>query len=54
MIGTVLLIQFLPRLLRHDLWNEEEVWKKQQEQETVRLQAKQFVITNPNCEGKAI
>ncbi|MGQ9487698.1 MAG: aspartate:alanine exchanger family transporter [Armatimonadota bacterium] len=54
MIGTVLLIQFLPRLLRRDLRNEEEIWKKQQELETVRLQAKQFVITNPNCEGKSI
>ncbi len=54
MVGTVLLIQLLPRLLRRDLRDEEAVWKAQQQKETPRLEAKQFVITNPNCDGRSI
>ncbi len=54
MVGTVLLIQFLPRLLRRDLRDEEAVWKAHQQKETPRLEAKQFVITNPNCDGRSI
>ena len=51
MIGVVLLIQFLPRLLRTDLRAEEAGWRRQQEAETPRLEAKKFLITNPNCDG---
>ncbi|MEJ5252245.1 MAG: hypothetical protein HPY54_05315 [Chthonomonadetes bacterium] len=54
MIGTVLLVQFLPRLLRRNIWEEEQAWRKQQERESPKLLAKRFVITNPNCDGKSI
>ncbi len=54
MIGTVLLIQFLPKLLRRNLKDEETVWKAQQERESPRLRAKRFLITNPNCDGRSI
>ncbi len=54
MIGTVLLVQFLPRLLRRNLRDEEAEWKTQQAQESTRLQAKRFLVTNPNCDGKPI
>lgn len=54
MVGTVLLIQFLPRLLRRNLREEENAWKTLQEREASRLQAKRFIITNPNCDGKSI
>jgi len=54
MLGTVLLMQLLPRLLRRNLRQEEEQWKAQQQQESPSLQAKRFVITNPNCDGKTI
>jgi len=54
MIGTVLLIQFLPRLLRRNLKEEETAWRAQQERESPRLHAKRFLITNPNCDGRSI
>lgn len=54
MVGTVLLIQLLPKLLRRNLREEENAWKAQQEREMSRLQAKRFIITNPNCEGRSI
>lgn len=54
MVGTVLLIQLLPRLLRRNLAEEEAAWRAQQERENGRLLAKRFLITNPNCDGKSI
>ncbi len=54
MIGTVLLIQFLPRLLRRDLRKEEARWAGEKESETPGLAARQFRITNPNCAGKMV
>jgi putative transport protein len=54
MVGIVLLVQFLPRLLRRNLPAEEEIWQKQQSLETPTLQVRQFRVTNANCEGKLI
>jgi putative transport protein len=54
MIGVVLLIQFLPRILRRDLRVEEGHWKAEKERESPGLQSRQFLITNPNCDGKMV
>ena len=54
MIGVVLLIQFLPRLLHRDLRLEEKRWTEEKRQESPGLEAKQYRITNPNCEGKTV
>ena len=54
MIGVVLLIQFLPRLARRDLRQEEERWRSERESETPSLEARQFKVTNPNCHGKKV
>jgi putative transport protein len=51
LVLAVLTIQLLPRLLHRDLSNEEACWQQEQEAETPRLQAKRFLITNPNCDG---
>ena len=54
MIGVVLLIQFLPRILKRDLRNEEGRWSAEKESESPGLQSRQFLITNPNCDGKKV
>lgn len=54
MIGVVLLIQFLPQLLRRSLGSEEARWMQEKRVEEPQLAAKQFVITNPNCHGKRV
>ncbi|MFM8323013.1 MAG: aspartate:alanine exchanger family transporter [Chloroflexota bacterium] len=54
MIGVVLLVQFLPRLARRDLPYEEARWRSERESESPALQARQFRITNPNCDGKQV
>lgn len=54
MIGVVLLMQFLPRLLRRSVRAEETHWQAEKESESPSLQAKQFRITNPNVEGKPV
>jgi putative transport protein len=54
MIGVVLLIQFLPRLLRRDLRDEECRWSREKEQEAPSLLAQQYRVTNPNCDGKLV
>jgi putative transport protein len=54
MIGVVLLIQFLPRLLHRSLQSEETCWQQERQTETPTLQARQFRITNPNCDGKRV
>jgi putative transport protein len=54
MIGLVLLIQFLPRLMRRDLRDEEARWRTERESETPSLQARTFKVTNPNCDGKKV
>jgi putative transport protein len=54
MIGVVLLIQFLPRLLRRDLRHAENDWRQEKQAETPGLEARQYRITNPNCAGKTV
>ncbi|NMC62606.1 MAG: hypothetical protein GYA55_05490, partial [SAR324 cluster bacterium] len=54
MLGVVLLMQWLPRLLAKDLPSEEAKWKAESLQEYPSLMAKQFLITNSNCDGKTI
>ena len=54
MIGVVLLIQFLPQLLRRNLGGEEARWMQEKQVEEPQLAAKQFVISNPNCHGKRV
>ncbi len=53
-IGVVLLIQFLPKLLRRDLRQEEQRWQSERQAESPALQTRQYLITNPNCEGKQV
>jgi len=54
MIGMVLLIQFMPRLLRRDLRKEEARWLEQKRIESPGLEAKQYRVSNPNCDGKKV
>ncbi len=54
MIGVVLLVQFLPRLLKSDLHAEEKKWVAERQKELPMLLVKQFKITNPNMDGKTI
>lgn len=54
MISMVLLIQFLPFVLKRSIKTEEEGWLAEKEAETPGLVAQQFRITNPNCEGRSV
>ena len=54
MIGVVLLIQFLPRLLKRDLKTEEARWREEQAKEIPGIVARQYRITNPNVDGKLV
>ena len=54
LVGVVLLIQVLPRLLGRNLRLEEEKWLQEKQVETPRLEARQFIITNFNVEGKSV
>jgi putative transport protein len=54
MIGVVLLIQFLPRLLRRDLRQEAGRWEQEKQLESPGLEARQYRITNPNCQGRRV
>jgi putative transport protein len=51
MIGVVLLIQFLPRLLRREVKTEEAAWQQEKSLETPCIEAHQYLITNPNVNG---
>jgi len=54
MIGVVLLVQFLPRLLRRDLRAEEQDWLAERRKEMPSLVVKQLLITNQNMDGKSL
>jgi len=54
MIGMVLLIQFLPKLLKRPLIGEEKLWLAEKAIEIPGLQARQFRVTNTNIEGKTV
>ncbi len=54
MISVVLLIQFLPRLLRRPLPAEEARWNAEKESESPGLQSRQFKVANPNVDGQRV
>jgi putative transport protein len=54
MIGLVLLVQFLPRLLRRDLSSEAIHWQAEKQSESPGPEARQYRLTNPNCDGKKV
>ncbi len=54
MVGVVLLIQFLPRLLRVNLRTEEERWEAEKLDESPALEARQYRVTNPNCDKRTV
>ena len=54
MIGVVLLVQFLPRLLKRDLRSEEKNWLAERQKEMPSLVVKQLLITNQNMDGKSL
>jgi putative transport protein len=54
MIGIVLLIQFLPRLLKRPVKNEESLWLAEKAIDAPGLQARVYHVTNSNIEGKSV
>ena len=54
MIGIVLLIQFLPRLLKRSIKSEESLWLAEKAIEAPGLQARQFCVTNANIDGMTV
>jgi putative transport protein len=54
MIGMVLLIQFLPRLLKRSIKTEEQLWLAEKAIEAPGLQARQFRVTNANIDGQTV
>ena len=54
MIAVVLLMQFLPRLLRRDPQQEGARWRREQRVEMPGLQVRQFCLSNPNCFGRRL
>lgn len=54
MVGVVLLVQFLPRILKSNLRAEEKEWLAERQKELPMLVVKQFRITNPNMHGKTV
>lgn len=54
MLGVILLIQLLPRLTRTDLKAEAKRWEAEKQVESPGLEARQYRISNPNCEGKTV
>ena len=54
MLAVVLLIQMMPRLLKRNLKAEEGRWLEEKRSEAPGLEARQFLIKNPNCDGKTV
>lgn len=54
MISVVLVVQFLPKLLKRDLSKEDKLWNEEQERVTPSLAAKKLLITNQNLDGKRV
>jgi putative transport protein len=54
MIGMVLLIQFLPKLLKRPIVTEEKLWLAEKAIEIPGLQARQFRVTNANIDGRTV
>jgi putative transport protein len=54
MLGVVLLVQFLPKLMRRNLKTEEAKWLEEKRSETPGMEARQYLISNSNCDGKMV
>lgn len=54
MIGVVLLIQVLPRLTRRSVSEAEAGWLAERQIEEPGLEARQYLVSNPNCAGKTV
>jgi len=54
MVSVVLLMQLLPGLLRRKIKTEEQRWLEEKKEETPGLEARQFIITNPNLHNKTV
>jgi putative transport protein len=54
MIGVVLLVQFLPKLLKRDMRAEQKNWIEERQKELPSLVVKNLRITNPNMAGKTL
>ena len=54
MLGVVLLIQFLPKILRRDLRIEEKRWLQERRTESPGFEVRTYRVTNPNCIGKTV
>lgn len=54
MISVVLLVQFFPKLFKKDLRAEERAWLEERQKELPMLVVKQFLITNPNMDGRTL
>ena len=54
MIGVVLLVQFLPRLLKRNLPSEEKAWLAERQKELPSLVVRQLRMTNPNMDGRTL
>lgn len=53
-VGVTLLVQFLPHLLRRPVRAAEAQWQAAQAAERPQLLKRQFVVTNPNLDGKRL
>lgn len=54
MVGTVLLIQLLPKLLKRDFRKEEQSWETERRAGKGRLSRRAYRVTNTNIDGKTI
>jgi len=54
MIGVVLLIQAMPALFRRNVHHEEAEWRNEKESKTPGLEARQYRVTNPNCDRQKV
>ncbi|MDD5689043.1 MAG: TrkA C-terminal domain-containing protein, partial [Caldisericia bacterium] len=54
MVGTVLLIQFLPKILKRNVENEELEWIRKEKENIPKLFVKHFIVEEPYVFGKQI
>jgi putative transport protein len=54
MLGVVLAVQVLPRLLGRRVAQAEKSWLEERQTEAPCLEARQFILTNPNLAGKSV
>ncbi|HEY3268209.1 MAG TPA: TrkA C-terminal domain-containing protein [Armatimonadota bacterium] len=54
MIGIVLLIQLMPRFMQKRIKADEARWRNEQQDAGTQLHNRQFLITNPACDGLTV